>query len=418
MTYNQALEYIHSVCWMGSRPGLERITELCALMGNIQDKLKYIHVAGTNGKGSVCAMLTEIFIAQGLRVGTFTSPYVFRFNERMAFNAEPVSDEELAGIIEKIKPLADSMEDKPTEFELITAAALLWFYEKRCDIVILEAGMGGRLDSTNVIKTPLLSIITSVSLDHTAFLGDTKEKIAFEKAGIFKKNVPALFGETDPCCTEVILKKAKKTGCKAYPCNYSRLSDITLTLDGAEFNLNGYKKRFKLELAGGYQPKNAVLAITAAEMLGISEEAIYNGICRAKWRARFEVISKDPLIIYDGGHNPDGVEALCRTVTELFTDKVNILSGVMADKDYSLITRLLRPITYKAYCVTPNNPRALDSALYAQAFITQGVHATPFPDMASALKKALEDSKKEKRPLIAMGSLYMYEEFIKEYNNL
>ncbi|MBR5514851.1 MAG: bifunctional folylpolyglutamate synthase/dihydrofolate synthase [Clostridia bacterium] len=416
MTYNEALEYIHSVCWMGSRPGLERITELCSLMGNVQDKLKYIHIAGTNGKGSLCSMLTEICKEEGLRVGTFTSPYVFRFNERMAVNGEPISDTELAKITEKIKPLAESMKDKPTEFELITGAALLWFYEKNCDIVILEAGMGGRLDSTNVIKTPVLSVITSISLDHTSFLGDTEEKIAYEKAGIIKEGVPCIYGKMKESCAEVIKERANELGSAVQGCDYGKLSNIYLSADGASFDFEGFEKRFKLNLAGGYQPYNAALAISCANTLGFSKESIYKGLKAAKWRARFEILSKDPYVIYDGGHNPDGVDACVKTVKELFEGKINILSGVMADKDYHLITELLKPVAHKAFCVTPNNPRALASSDYAKAFEKAGIPALAFDDMSAALKAAYNASKNEKRPLLAMGSLYMYEEFINEYS--
>lgn len=418
MTYTEAIEYIHSICWMGSRPGLERISVLCELMGNIQDEMKFIHVAGTNGKGSVCSMLTEICKNEGLRVGTFTSPYVYRFNERMAVNGEPITDDELGDIIEKIKPLAESMEDKPTEFELITAAGFLYFYEKKCDIVILEAGMGGRLDSTNIIKTPLLSIITSIALDHTSYLGDTEEKIAFEKAGIIKEGVPCLYGRMSEGAAEVIRKRAEELGSMASVCDYSRLGEIALKLDGAEFCFVGYDEAFKLSLVGGYQPYNAALAISAAELLGFSGTSIYKGVCEAKWRARFEVLCRDPYVIYDGGHNPDGVRAAVDTLASLFEGKVNILSGVMEDKDYRLITELLAPVAHRVFCVTPDNPRALSSDRYAEAFKSIGVEAEGYESMAEGVMAAYNASRAESRPLIALGSLYMYGEFADELNNI
>lgn len=408
MTYTEALEYIHSICWLGSRPGLERITVLCDKLGNIQDKLKFIHIAGTNGKGSVSSMLTRILVNAGYRVGTFTSPYVYRFNERMAVNGEPISDEDLAHIIEIIKPLADSMEDPPTEFELITAAGFLYFYEQKCDIVVLECGMGGRLDSTNVIKKPLLSVITGIALDHTAFLGDTVEKIAAEKAGIIKDGIPVIYGMMPESCTEIIETRSPF----ARSCDYSRLQEISLSLEGCSFYVTGYRKQFKLKLVGGYQPYNAMLAISCAEILGIDRESIHKGICETRWPARFEVLSTEPTVIYDGGHNPQGVEAAVNTVKELFEDKINIISGVMADKDYDYICSLIKPIAQNVYCVTPDNSRSLPAKEYAEAFIKQGVTAYAFDSMEEAVKKAYSNSKKENRPLLGLGSLYMYKEFV------
>ena len=414
MTYTEAIEYIHSICWLGSRPGLERITELCHKMGNIQDKIKFIHIAGTNGKGSVSSMLTRILINAGYKVGTFTSPYVYRFNERMAVNGEPISDDELAHIIEVIKPLADSMEDPPTEFELITSAGFLYFYEQQCDVVVLECGMGGRLDSTNIIKAPLLSVITGIALDHTAFLGDTGEKIAAEKAGIIKEGSPVIYGMMPDSCEAII----KSRSADAAMCDYDRLINLSLSLKGASFEVEGYDKRFELKLVGGYQPRNAMLAITCAEKLGIDKASIHKGICETLWPARFEVLSTEPTVIYDGGHNPQGVEAAVNTVKELFEGKINVLSGVMADKDYDLICSLIAPIADKVYCVTPDNVRSLSASDYAEAFKRQGVTAYAFASMNEAVQKAYADSKKENRPLLGLGSLYMYCEFVDAFKSV
>ena len=194
MNYTEALEYIHSVNWTFCKPGLERIRTLCDALGNPQDSLRFVHVAGTNGKGSFCAMTASILQAAGYRTGLFTSPYIKVFNERMMVNGEMISDDELAELTAYVRPVAEAMEDKPTEFELITALAFVYFQRHGCDVVVLEAGMGGRLDSTNIITSPLLSVITGVALDHVAFLGDTVEKIAAEKAGIIKDGTPILCG--------------------------------------------------------------------------------------------------------------------------------------------------------------------------------------------------------------------------------
>ena len=204
MTYKEALEYIHSVTWMGSRPGLSRITELCEKMNNPQNSLRFVHVAGTNGKGSFSCMLSEILREAGYRVGLFTSPFIKEFNERIRINGENIADEDLAEVTEYVRGFADTMADLPTEFELITAIALEYFRRQNCDIVVLEVGMGGRLDSTNVIRTPVLSVITEISLDHTGMLGDTVEAIAAEKAGIIKAGVPVMFSGTDERARAVV----------------------------------------------------------------------------------------------------------------------------------------------------------------------------------------------------------------------
>ena len=212
MTYNEALAYIHSVNWTFCKPGLDRIGELCEKLGHPEKKLKFVHVAGTNGKGSFCSMLESVLRAAGYKTGLYTSPYIKEFNERMRVMGENIENETLADITERVRPIADSMKDKPTEFELITAIAFQYFYESKCDVVILEAGMGGRLDSTNIIRNPLLSVITGIALDHTDYLGDTVEKIAAEKAGIIKDSAPVLYGGEDNCAREVIRRTANERG--------------------------------------------------------------------------------------------------------------------------------------------------------------------------------------------------------------
>ena len=212
MTYLEALDYIHSVVWKGSRPGLERITELLARLGDPQDDLKFIHVEGTNGKGSFCAMTESILRAAGYKTGLFVSPYIKNFNERICVLGTPISDSDLAEATALVKPHADAMADAPTEFELITAIGLVHFVKVGCEVVVLETGMGGRLDSTNIIKDPLFTVITGIAMDHTAFLGDTVEKIAAEKAGILKKGAPVLWGGRDQRARNVIQNRADELG--------------------------------------------------------------------------------------------------------------------------------------------------------------------------------------------------------------
>ncbi len=418
MTYTEALEYIHSVVWLGSRPGLERITELCKLIGDPQNKLKFVHVAGTNGKGSTTAMLSAILKEAGYKVGTFTSPYVFRFNERMAVNGEPIEDSELAEIIEFIKPYADSMADSPTEFELITAVGFEYFLRKKCDIVILEAGLGGRLDSTNVISSSLLSIITGIAFDHTEILGDTTEKIAFEKAGIIKEGCPVLIGSCDVGACGVIEDRATKMSAPFFKVDYSRISDLMMSLDKSSFSFRGYDEPISIKLIGAYQPLNAAVAISAAEILGIEKKHIINGIKLAKWPARFEILRHDPIVVFDGSHNPEGIRATVDTVKKLFTDKVNILTGVMADKNYSVMADAISEICDKVFCTTPANPRALDSDKYAECCILHGCDAYSYPSVKEAVESAYTDSKKRKVPLLVIGSLYLYSEFREHFDKL
>lgn len=418
MTYEEALEYIHSVVWMGSRPGLSRITELCSLIGDPQNDLSFIHIAGTNGKGSTTSMLSEICKASGLKVGTFTSPYVFRFNERMAVNGTPIDNEMLADIIEYIRPYADSMEDSPTEFELITAVGFEFFKRMNCDIVILEAGLGGRLDSTNIIPASKLSIITGIALDHTEILGDTTEKIAAEKAGIIKKGCPVLIGNCDNGARAVIKEKARETNSPVYEVNYDRINNLSMSLEGSTFYFEGYEDKLQIILAGQYQPRNAAVAISAAEVLGIDVKHITEGLKAAKWPARFEVLSTSPVVIFDGSHNPEGIRATVDTVKKLFHGKVNVLTGVMADKNYTVMAEAISEICDKVYCTKPSNPRALDSEKYAECCQIYGCNSVGINNVEEAVITAYTDSKEKNVPLLVMGSLYLYSEFREAFDKI
>ena len=241
MDYREALEYIHGISWEFCRPGLERIDQLCEKLGHPERELKFIHVGGTNGKGSFCSMLSSILVSAGYKTGLYTSPYVRVFNERMCIDGKMISNEELAEITEYVRPFADSMKDKPTEFELITAIAFEYFRRNKVDVVVLEVGMGGRLDSTNIIPEALLSVITGIALDHVAFLGNTVEKIAAEKAGIIKRGCPVLYGGEDDSAAGVIESTAKRVGSEYYRVDYSSLNIISATLDGADFEVGEEK---------------------------------------------------------------------------------------------------------------------------------------------------------------------------------
>ena len=418
MNYQEALEYIHGVSWTFCKPGLERIGELCQRLGNPQDKLKFIHVAGTNGKGSFCSMTDSILRAAGYKTGLYTSPYIKVFNERMRVDGKNIDDKVLADITERVKPIADSMQDKPTEFELITAIAFQYFLEAGCEIVVLEAGMGGRLDSTNIIRNPLLSVITGIALDHTAFLGDTVEKIAKEKAGIIKDNAPVLYGGDDDSAAAVISEVALERGSGFTRVDYSRLTVKNADLTGATFDYKDTKD-IKINLLALYQPKNASVVLDAVELLReagleISDEAIRRGLAEATWPARFEIINREPLIIFDGAHNPQGISSAVKSIRHYFGDeKVYVLSGVLRDKDYNFIAGELATVAERAFTLTPDNPRALCGEEYASILKSKGVDAIASGDVESAFRLAKEEAEKNGKALVCLGSLYTYVDIIK-----
>jgi len=428
MTYSEALEYIHSVTWKGSRPGLERISELCGLLGNPERELKFIHVAGTNGKGSTCRMLSEVLAKAGYRVGLFTSPYIERFNERIMLNGCDIANDDLASATEEVKRFADSMEDAPTEFELITAIAFVYYKKMKCDYVVLEAGLGGRLDSTNVIDTSVLSIITGIDLDHTELLGNTTAAIAREKAGIIKDGVPILFGEGDDDADSAICAAADEKSAPYYRTDFSKVTDVITTLRGTEFKFDG--EEYTAKMLGYYQTRNAATVLTAVNILRsrgveIPESAVRAGLASATWSARFEILSDEPLVIYDGGHNPQGVRGAVENIRgylgKLTDDgRVVLLMGVMADKEHLTMIRDLSTVASHAFCVMPNNARSLGSADLSGEFRSFGTPADYFDELEDGVIAAIQTAEREARPLVCLGSLYMYADVkraVKKYIN-
>ncbi len=415
MNYEQALEYIHSVNWAFCKPGLARITALCRALGDPQKKLRFIHVAGTNGKGSTSAMLASILQKAGYRTGLYTSPYIRTFCERIRVDGENIPQNTLAKLTERIRPIADAMADKPTEFELITALAFEHFYQSKCDVVVLEVGLGGRLDSTNVIENTALSIITGIDFDHTALLGNTIEEIAAEKAGIIKEGRPVLFGGGKGAAYDTVCAVAQEKNAPFCVVDRSTYLQKEASLDGTIFDYTHYTD-LHLPLLGAYQPYNATLVLTAIELLreqgfAIDEQAVRQGLAAVRWPARFELLSRDPIILYDGGHNPEGVRAAVASVQSYFgTQKVNLLSGVMADKDRAEMIDTMKPIVAHAFAVTPNNPRALAAKEYAAQLASHGIPATSYASVAEGVRAAVESSKQEGIPLLCLGSLYLYEE--------
>ena len=416
MTCTEAIAYIHSVSWKGSRPGLERITELCRALGDPQRDLRFIHVAGTNGKGSFCRMLSGILTAAGYRVGLFTSPFVRRFNERMMVNNAEIADGDLARDTETVRAFADRMADKPTEFELITAIGFVYFKRMKCDCVVLECGMGGRLDSTNVIEDPLLSVITGIDFDHMVYLGNTIQAIAAEKGGIIKPGRPCLYGGADNSACRTLSAIAEVRGAPFHTVDHGLVRVREMTLDGTVFDFDDLHG-LRIPLLGTYQPDNAATVLTAVGILreggmAIPEQAVREGLASSVWPARFELLRRnDPVILYDGGHNPQGVGAAVAGIRAYFPEQeVNVLSGVMADKDYDAMIGLLAPVTARAFTVTPQNPRSLPAEDYAAHFEAHRVPAAAFASVPEALAAAIADSRANGRPLVCLGSLYLYAE--------
>ena len=416
MNYTEALEYIHSVTWKGSRPGLERITELCARLGNPQDSLRFIHVAGTNGKGSTSRMIASILEKAGYRVGLFTSPYIERFNERIMLDGHDIDDDDLARDTETVRVHADAMEDSPTEFELITAIALVYYKRMGCDYVVLEVGMGGGLDSTNVITSPELSVITAIGLDHIRELGSDYRRIASAKAGIIKDGCPVLFYGDNPEAEEVIKAVAAEKDSPLYSPDFGLIRDLGSSADGTRMAYKSYDE-VCVPLAGAFQKKNTAMVLEAAELLkekfsGITDESVKAGLASVRWPARFEIIHKSPYVILDGAHNPHGIRAAVESIEQYFNgEKIYLVTGVMADKDYRELADIVSPVTEKVFTVTPDNPRALSAEELTQVFREKGKSAAAFESIPDAVSSAYTEAKKNGiRVIAAFGSLYMYSE--------
>ena len=411
MTPEEALSYIHSVCWKGSIPGLSRTRELLEKMGNPQNQLQFVHIAGTNGKGSTAAMTASILRKAGYRTGLYTSPYIFRFHERMQVDGQCISDEELAEITEFVKPLAESMEDHPTEFELVTCIAMEYFKRHHCDVVSLEVGMGGELDSTNVIQSPLVAVLTNIGLDHTDFLGDTLEKICETKSKIIKPGSIAVTYREKPSVEAVIEARCREVGARWMPADFDAIHLISASLEGQIFDWGPYEK-LHLPLLGQHQLYNAAVVLTIVNALRekglvISDEAVRTGIASVSWPGRFELVARNPLFIVDGGHNPQCIEALVNNVRDYLNGRtLTILTGVLADKDYSDMYADMAQYAACFVTVTPPNPRALEAQDLAAYLSRYGkpVQAAETVEAGVALAKELAGPE---GVVLAYGSLYM-----------
>lgn len=418
MTYEEALSYIHSFKRTKSTPSLKRIKELLSLMGNPEKSFPAVHVAGTNGKGSFSAMLERVLTFSGYKVGLYTSPFIEKFNERMQIGNIQIPDALLTEITEYVKPFADSMEDSPTEFDVTTAIGFEFFKRSGIDIAVVEAGLGGRFDSTNVFEKPLLSVITGVALDHTELLGDTVEKIAAEKAGIIKSGSPVLFGGNDISALEVIKSTSEALASPFFLPDTDKITIKKADLSSTVFDI-AERKDVKITLLGMYQPYNAANVIKAVDILrkeniNIPEEALIKGLEETKWKARFERLSKNPDVFYDGSHNPQGIEFAVKTIKKYFGEKKPILvMGVMKDKNFSDMIDELSTVADSVYALCPHNARALSENDLAKEFGKRGIPAFAFSDMESGVENAVKCAVSQKKTIIALGSLYLYSDFKK-----
>lgn len=410
MNITQALAFINSVSWKGNVPGLSRTFALLKLMGDPHKELKYIHIGGTNGKGSTCAMLSSILQSAGYRVGLYTSPHIYCFNERIQINGENIADEDLAAVTEYVKPLAESMEDMPTEFELVFCIAVEYFKRKGCHMVVTEVGMGGELDATNVIPAPEVAVITNIGLDHTGFLGDTVEAIAETKAGIFKTGSSAVIYPSSPSVVAVLEAICADRNIPCRKADFASICSLTHSLEGQTFHCGNRKDLF-LPLLGQHQLFNACMALNVIDTLQekgwqISEEHIREGLRDTVWPGRFHIMGRDPLFIIDGGHNPQCLEALVKNIEDYLPDRRIIgLSGVLADKDYGDMYKPVLPLIEQFVCITPPNERKLEAAELAQHLQTAGAKAIPCDTIAQGVAKAKELAGKD-GVVLCFGSLY------------
>ncbi len=411
MNARQAIAYIESTGWSKTRLGLSRERTLLAALGDPQKGMKFIHVAGSNGKGSTCAMLARILRAAGYRTGLYISPYIQDFCERIQIDGKNIPRRRLAELASRVRAVAEGMEDHPSQFELVTALAFDYFREEACDVVVLEVGMGGEHDATNAIDAPELAILTNIGLEHTEYLGNTLEAIAQTKSGIIKSGCDALCYDGAPEVSAVVRRVCRKKGVSFTGVDFSRLAAISADLSGQRILWDG--RPYRLALTGTHQLHNAATVLTAVEILRrrgweIPDEAVRTGLARVKWPARFELLAKDPVFILDGGHNPQCAQAMADSLDALLPgQKVVFLAGVLADKDYGGIIDILAPHAKEFLCLTPVSDRALPAEAFASYLRGRGLKAQSCADIPEGIRQALKKAQKAGCAAVAFGSLYL-----------
>ena len=414
------IDRIHEFNRFGMVLGLDRMEELLRRLGNPQDDLKVIHVAGTNGKGSVSKYLEEGLSACGYKMGLYTSPYIETFNERIRYDGADISDEDLEYYGQKVVSAAEAMVadglDSPTEFEVVTAIAFLYFAGRQADITILEVGLGGIGDSTNVVKTPLASVITSISYDHMAQLGSSLAEIAVNKAGIIKTGCPVIANVPQRDAAKIIARKAYAMGSRLYDISGIRAAVSDETPFSQKVSMELYEKSYsdvEISMVGRHQAENLKTALATLEILRksgavkLDREALYEGLKRARQPGRFEVISEDPLVIIDGAHNEAGAQALQETMAQHFAGKkILLVAGILADKEIDSIVKFLTKITDHIIVTEPDNPRKLAAEKLAEHVADFGVAAEAVSDVEAVVHRAKELADGYDVILFA-GSLYL-----------
>lgn len=411
-----AIEKIHSLDKFGSRPGLDRIQKFLDILGNPQDSLRFIHVAGTNGKGSVCKLLSSVLTDAGYKTGLFISPYIVDFRERIQINNEMVSAETLEDVVDRTFPIILKLRDEGciiTEFEYVMALEFLIHAEAECDVVVLETGMGGLLDCTNVIKPPLCTVLTKIGLDHTAVLGDTIKKIAEQKCGIIKSGSVVVTSPQQPEAMDVIVKTCADNSVPLINSTELDVKVISESLSGTELSYNGLN--LNLRLLGSHQVENAKTVLAAIEQLRkclkICDENIVNGFANTVNPARFEMLSENPTVILDGAHNPDGIGAMTEAYKKFFKDeKALLILGMLSDKDSKSSVKLLRGLFDTVYTVPVDNPRTLSAEDLAGECRGYFGDVEPFGSVYEAFDQAYGSGK----TVVIAGSLYLAGE-IRQY---
>jgi len=413
LNYKQAREYIEETGKFGSVLGLENIRNLLEELGNPQNDLKFIHISGTNGKGSTLAYISTILKCNGYKVGRYISPTIFKYRERIQINDEYIEKENFAKLMTQIKSVIDKMivqgKSHPTSFEIETTLAFLYFLEKQCDIIVLETGLGGTLDATNVIDTTICSVISTISMDHMQFLGDTLTQIATQKAGIIKPGCLVVSAIQTDEAKKVIVDTAKAKNCELYFVDNSEIRDVEY---GLEFQRFIYKdKQYKISLSGTFQIKNAALALKVIECLNlhgwnISQQAICDGLENAKWSGRFTQIHSNPTFIVDGAHNEDAARQLKESIELYFKGKRLIfIMGIFADKEYKKIIALTVPLASTVITIeTPGNSRALPTQELASEISLYNTDTIPAKSLTEAVDLSFSLARKND-VIIAFGSL-------------
>ncbi|MBR4744373.1 MAG: bifunctional folylpolyglutamate synthase/dihydrofolate synthase [Oscillospiraceae bacterium] len=411
MTGQEAINYINSKKTVVTAPGLHRIRALMDALGNPQKKYPCIHVAGTNGKGSACAMAESILRAAGYSTGLDTSPHLLRFNERIQISGVPVSDERLAEAVELVRDAAEAMEEGPNWSEIITAVTFAVFDLEKIDVAVLEVGLGGEFDPTNIIDTPAAALIMNIGYDHMEYLGSTLEEIASAKAGIIKPGGDVVIYRGEPGVEAVFERAAAARGARLHKADFDSVRPVSETIDGQVFDACGYEG-LTLPLAGPHQQRNASVVITAMEILRrrgwhVSEEDIRAGLSRVVWPARFEVISHDPVFILDGGHNPQCLDAADDALRRLLPGKrVVFLVGMLRDKDVKQMVARLRTVSSEYVTITPLSDRAMKAKDLTKLIREQGGDAVTGGEIARGIELARERAGKD-GVVCCIGSLYL-----------